>query len=94
MDLWPGTDGEWHRTLAADSEWREPRLGYWWTFCCEKDLEEIKSEAQMASIWLDRDLGAGARVWPTKEEALKELAEGHWESEVVHESAAKQRTME
>lgn len=87
MDLWPGVDGEWHRSLMPDSEWREPRLGYWCTFCCEEDLEEIKSEAVIAGVKLDRMLGHGSRVWPTKEEALKELSEGvERKSEVVYES--------
>jgi len=74
-ELWPGTDGEWHRSLTPDSHIREPQIGLWWTFCCEQDLAQIETQEEIQGILLDRKLWYNSRVWPTKEEALEELLE-------------------
>lgn len=58
--------------MADESEIREPRIGYWWCFCCEHDLYEIRTEADVQEVLATREYHK-SRVWQTEADALKEL---------------------
>lgn len=54
-----------------------PKVGWWATVCCEEDLTQIKTEADLQEMleW-DKDLedaGVSYTYWPTKEAALSDL---------------------
>jgi hypothetical protein len=62
------------RTENEVDEWnREPRIGFWWCFCCEKDLCKIETEADVKEV-LDTREYHNSRVWETREAALSTLS--------------------
>ena len=52
------------------------KVGYWYTMCCELDLRQLTAEDDLEDIRRDVEQ-YGARVWPTKESALAEIAAGY-----------------
>ncbi len=52
------------------------KIGYWQTYCCHKDLDEIRSESDIDSIMncIEGNLEE-AEIWKTKKEALLDLKE-------------------
>ena len=57
------------------NEYPLPQLGYWTAECCELDLYQIKTKQELADAlerYHDDEMGP-LMVWPTKDEALKEL---------------------
>ena len=53
----------------------EIQIGYWYTYCCHLDLEEIKTEEDLQDIRqeIEDDEPLLPHVWPTKLEALQEM---------------------
>jgi hypothetical protein len=51
---------------------RKPEIGYWWCFCCECDLYEIRSQDDIDEVNSTREYH-NSRVWETEEAALLEL---------------------
>ncbi len=50
-----------------------PKIGYWYTTCCERDMEQIKNEETIVKLIDDNDGGFGAEIWPTEKEGLLEI---------------------
>lgn len=62
----------WHQ--ITQSLGREPRVGDWWSQCCELDLYQIESEDDLQSIKdmvNDGDEIGLEGIWSTREEGLK-----------------------
>jgi hypothetical protein len=51
---------------------RAPQIGYWWCFCCEHDLYEIETQADIDEVLATREHN-NSRVWETRDDALMEL---------------------
>src|SRR5215472_10310389 len=60
------------RPATLASEVRLPRIGYWWCFCCEHDLWEIKTQQDVEDVLGEREY-FNIRVWETRADALMEL---------------------
>jgi hypothetical protein len=60
--------------LKADTQERTiiPRIGYWWSACCELDLYEIENEEDLEEVrdFLSGELGASIQVFTTREAGL------------------------
>jgi len=58
-----------------DKDKEKIQIGYWWTYCCHLDLEEIKTEEDLQNIreQLEDDEPPMPGIWPTKLKALQEI---------------------
>jgi len=55
---------------------REPKVGDWFAECCEEDLFQIEDDIALGDLAASYDgEDTGGNVWPTKEEAIEELAQ-------------------
>ena len=56
----------------------KPEVGQWYSRCCEEDLYQIETEEDVREIEEELEEFEGlcvtVRVWPTREEALADLA--------------------
>lgn len=59
-----------------------PKIGQWWTDCCERDLRQIKLQSDIDDLleWLKEyradpadEPGCGPEIWDTEIEALYEI---------------------
>ena len=52
----------------------EPKIGYWYTYCCDLDLKQIDTEEELANVIEDMtDDCFQPTIWATKEEALADI---------------------
>lgn len=61
-------------------------VGQWFAFCCEEDLKQIETEAEIkmiAEAWADDDLKP--RVWDDEYSAMVGIGAGHRKSSGGHE---------
>jgi hypothetical protein len=62
----------------AGANWERIKIGWWYTICCEHDLQPIMAEDELRLMVADlkdpkKIFPEGFGVWPTKEEALEAL---------------------
>lgn len=61
-----------------------PVVGSWYSRCCELDLYQIEDTAQLAELLEDNEeIPGDVRFWPTREEALADLAADREEALMV-----------
>jgi hypothetical protein len=53
----------------------KPKVGHWYTFCCEEDLKQIETDEELAEVVAETyDDGSPLyRFWPTREAAMVDL---------------------
>lgn len=54
----------------------EPRIGCWYSYCCEEDLYQVEDEEDLEALLADIEDGmmSPVGIWETREEALEALA--------------------
>lgn len=52
---------------------KKPVVGDWYTFCCELELKQITSVAELQDVIESLDDDMPATIWHSREEALKNL---------------------
>ena len=52
------------------------KIGMWASQCCQCDLHQISTDAEIETILEDWDEGISYDVWETKREALLDIREG------------------
>ena len=68
-------------TEEARANWKDIKVGWWYTICCEHDLTRIMAEDELNGMVGDLKnpktvLPEGFGVWQTREQALEAL-KGH-----------------
>lgn len=66
-------------------------IGYWWTICCHRDLEQISNQADLDSVrslaqnFIDEDEPPEVEVWPSHREALLDIRKRFRDSATIAE---------
>lgn len=60
------------------------RVGYWRYFCCELDLDQIKTNVELEAAREDFDPPNpwSVRVFKTKDEAMKDMGPNCWKKNI------------
>jgi len=73
----------------SDSLKTEPKIGYYYAFCCACDLARVEDAEDVEDIKaLQADKDMGCRVWATAEEARTELLANGDEPEIIERKLA------